>query len=182
MTQQRRARNEISRTEALALRAAELYDTGIKSHDKAAQILSEEFGRKISGRTCKSWFNRDYKTVEVERLKRREDTQRVRLIVDAARGSGGVFAEAGLDLLAKSFYDLIKSGAEIEPKAANVMGRNLAKVLELQIEKQKLAEQAARREAADSVRNKVEHAATLGDTERQAILDLIDEKMLGKTK
>jgi hypothetical protein len=90
---ERRARNEISRTEALALRAAELYDQGIKSHGKAAQILSAEFNRKLSARTCKSWFNRDYKTVEVERLKRREDTQRVRLIVDAARGSGGVFEE-----------------------------------------------------------------------------------------
>lgn len=133
---QRRARNIVSRTAALAVRAAELLDDGL-GDAAVAERLNEEFGRtgaeKIKAKAVFSFRHADYERVRAERQDRSDAAAEARLIIESARDAGSTFAQAGTDLLAKMFYDLIRRGGAMEPKDLIGVGKSLAKFREIEI-------------------------------------------------
>jgi len=129
----RPARNIISRTRELALRAAELMDDGM-TDGAIAERMNLEFNCRVSARTVGSFRKRDYEPIAAERLQRIEDAREVQLILDAARGSGATFAEATSDLLAKQLVKVAKSVGKL---------RDL-EIQELKLKMQQEKEAAAR--------------------------------------
>ena len=102
----RRPRNEISRSQALSLRAAELLDDGLTDAQVATRLnaaplataKSDGAGSAISARTVRSFRAASYQSIADERLQRRDDAQRVQLLLS---GAAGTYAQAGQELLAK---------------------------------------------------------------------------------
>jgi hypothetical protein len=148
----RRARNVISRTPELYLRACELLDDGLYDPEVAAQ-LTEEFGQAISARTVGSFYKADYERVKVERLRRKDDAKEVRMIIDAARGSGATFSEAAADLLAKQFYDLLHSGEPLDGKTLTGVAKSVGKLRDLEIQELKLQMQRDKESAAQRIKD-----------------------------
>lgn len=133
---ERRPRNVVSRNAALALRAAELLDDGHGDAAVAAK-LNEEFKRtgadRIKAKAVFSFRHADYERVRAERQARSDAAAEARLIIESARDAGATFAQAGTDLLAKIFYDVVrKGGATMEPKELAEIGRQLAKFREVE--------------------------------------------------
>lgn len=125
----RRPRNEISRNDKLAAACADLLDDGA-TDASAAKALSASFERKVTARTVRSFRKATWQAVADERMRRRDAAREVSMILDAARGSGATFVEAGTDLLSKMLYDLIrKGGEEIDPIKIGAM---LAKLREVE--------------------------------------------------
>lgn len=172
---QRRARNVVSRNAALAVRAAELLDDGLTDAE-TAKCLNAEFGMgtaekpSIKAKAVFSFRHADYERVRAERQQRSDAAAEARLIIESARDAGATFAQAGTDILAKMFFDLIrKSGATLDAKDLIAVGKSLAKIREVenatikvQIEKEN-AERARQAEkvAGDGTMTAEERAARM---------------------
>jgi hypothetical protein len=158
----RRARNQISRSREMSVRAAELLDEGAGDAAVAAQ-LAEEFGQHVTARTVGSFRRRDYAPVARERLRRIEGAHEIEMIVSAARGSGMTFAEGTQEILARMMYEALRKAREgdgdLDAASLTKIGRSTAKIIELSIEQQKLDMQRQKEEAAarlrDAARRKV---------------------------
>jgi carboxylesterase type B len=148
---ERRARNLISRRKDLALRCAELLDEGLTDLT-VAQKLSGEFKLALPARTVASFRKADYAPIAAERLARQDAAREVELIISSARESGATFAKAGIDLLSKAAYDMIKAQAGSSDFNPVSIGKMLAKFVEVetnQIRAQTDAENQRRKNAVD---------------------------------
>ena len=133
----RRPRNEISRSQALSLRAAELLDDGLTDAQVATRLnaaplataKSDGAGSAISARTVRSFRAASYQSIADERLQRRDDAQRVQLLLS---GAAGTYAQAGQELLAKMLYDFLRAAPE-DPAVLVSAGKTLAKIREIEI-------------------------------------------------
>lgn len=166
----RRPRNEISRNKTLALRAAELLDDGMTDAAVAAK-LSAEAGRRISARTVGSFRKAEYAPVAAERMQRRDAAREVELILDAARGAGASWAQAGTDLLSKMFYDLIRGGmGDLDPIK---VGATLAKLRKVETDAIRVRLASERAEAAERLK------AAVGDRKAspEELVAKVDEIM-----
>lgn len=128
----RRPRNDISRNREMALAAADLYDAGRTDKD-VALALSMQFGRKVTARTCNSFYRAEYEPIAAKRLSRRDAARRVDLVLS---GAAGTYAQAGQELLAKMLFDVLEGG-ELEAKDLVAAGKTFAKIRELDIAEMK---------------------------------------------
>jgi hypothetical protein len=152
---QRRPRNEISRDRRLAIRAAEIFDEGGQSFDAVAKRLSTEFKKSISRKTVGSWYKIEYQPVEDERKRAIQARDQVQMVLSAARDSGVTFAEASQQILAKTFYDLLKpkTGAPAEmTKELISIGKQVSKMMELENERLRITLLEEKQRAASAIK------------------------------
>lgn len=154
-----RARNIISRTRELSDRAADLFDGGDVTYVEAAEELSQVAGKKISARTVMSWYKRDYEPFLEERRRRTDAAERVRAIFAGAQNAGVEFAEAGQELLARMFYEILEGGGDVEVSDLAKVGRTLAKVREIDLAEQRLQLERLKAEQARQLDTVVEDTA-----------------------
>lgn len=159
---ERRARNAISRTKALALRCAELLDEGLTDLG-AAQALSIEFKQKITARTVGSFRKADYAPIAAERLARKDAAREVELIISSAQDAGATFAQAGMDLLSKAAFDLIRAQAGSADFNPVGIGKMLAKFVEVQTNQIRAKTEAEKARAAGLIKDAVGTKKLTGD-------------------
>jgi len=149
----RRPRNVISRDRAMSLRAADLLDDGL-TDAQAHAALKEEFpDKRFSPRTVGSFRHADYAEVRNERLRRRDAAEKVKLLMGAADGEAGTYAEAGQALLAKLMYDALTSAPEeLDGKSLASMGKTLSKIRELDIKESKIEMEKERFAQAERIK------------------------------
>jgi hypothetical protein len=177
-TGQRRPRNLISRIPAIGLLCADLLDEGLTDNE-VARTLAEEFKRPIQRRTVAAFRTGDYQKVSTERRDRQDASNEVRLIIGAAREAGATYAQAGTDMLAKMFYDLlvdVRAGKGPEGVDLVQVGKTLAKIQEIEIERGKTEIARLKAEQATAIKNAVGSEIT-----KEQLVDKVDE-ILGLKK
>lgn len=181
---ERRARNIVSRTAALAVRAAELLDDGLGDAE-VAKKLNEEFGRtgadKIKARAVYSFRHDDspggYSRVQAERQDRIDAAAEANLITAAAgENAGGKIAQSATDMLAQMFFKFIREkkvaqdrGEPVDGEMLLEMGKGLAKFREVTISEVKIgiaAQNAARANEAIAVAS--DETIDKGEREKRA--------------
>ncbi|GEM_PF-3849633 len=179
------ARNAISRNRAWSLRAAELYDDGA-TDAAVAETLRAEFGCKVSARTARSFRLRDYEPVRSERLERIEDAQQVQMLMSAAADSGLSFAEAAQDQYARLMYDTIRNvrsgDSEVDGKVMIALGKNIAKLNELALDQAKFEAQQEKERQVESAKDALRANPEINEEIKAAVMDIMDQKMLGLVK
>lgn len=161
----RRARNIVSRTAELSVRAAELLDDGL-TDAKVAKRLTDEFCgdgglvalqeegiTTIQERAVAAFRKRDYERIAKERKDRQEDAAETRLLLSSAKDAGMDFAALGLGDFARTMKNVLKVKREAIERGEAVdlaelanLGRSMAAVAkELKaIGKREVVEEATR--------------------------------------
>jgi hypothetical protein len=164
----------------MALRAAELLDDGL-TDQQVFRTLKKEFPKKkFSARTVGSFRKADYEEVAGKRLERADQARRVEMILESARGTGVSMAELSQDILARKFYELLES-AEAEGLSAKdlkAIGNTVAKIVELSIQRERVAIDREKEEAARAVKEAVSDKKLTG----KDLVDRVDEIMGLKKK
>jgi hypothetical protein len=170
MTVIRRPRNEISRNRQWAEMAADLLDEGMTDAEVAAELRARLPEAAISARTVGSFRNAEYAPIARKRMDRREAARRVHLVLS---GSGGTYAQAGQELLAKMLYDMLDSAEDLSAKELIDAGKTFAKIREIDIAQMKAEFEQARRKAAEDIRDAVQDK-TLSSED---LVSMVDELM-----
>lgn len=172
---ERRPRNIISRTKALALRAADLLDDGLTDLD-VFEILKTQFpDKKFSERTVSSFRKADYAQVATGRLERREKAARVEMLLAAGRGSGATMAELSQDILARKFYEMLENSESLDltPKDLKSIGLSVAKIVQLSIDNERVKIEREKASAAEAVKSAIGDKKLTG----QDLVNRVDEIM-----
>lgn len=172
---ERRPRNVISRTKALALRAADLLDDGMTDVDVFTILKTEFPDKKFSERTVSSFRKADYAQVATGRLERREKAARVEMLLAAGRGSGATMAELSQDILARKFYEMLEmtESVDLTPKDLKSIGNSVAKIVELSIQNERVKIEREKATAAAGIKEAIGDKKLTG----KDLVDRVDQIM-----
>lgn len=150
---QRRPRNVVSRHRGMALRCAELLDEGLTDREAADALKAEFAGKGATAAAVAAFRKGTYHEVQDARERNLDAARTTELVLESARGSGALFAQAGMTALAKMLFDAIRQKPQ-EIDAVKI-GRLLAAFVKVenQTKARQMLEERARQ--ADELKNKL---------------------------